>query len=194
MGWVADEVARRVIKEQPEAFGQGEDGMGARLDDLQKQHRALLEARGRQLRGELATVTGMAKGKESGAGWLDRDGRATRGRTQVSKGGAKTDSVSTVGIGDTRSTDSGSEDGNGSSDGGDGGGGAWVVRSAVGMAVAAWKVTAKAVALWLVEMRMGQAVVEAAVRGEIVLAVAVWGLRVVIWAAGLRAAAVVEGA
>ena len=39
MGWVADEVARRVIKEQPEAFGQGEDGMGARLDDLQKQHR-----------------------------------------------------------------------------------------------------------------------------------------------------------
>ena len=34
MGWVADEVARRVIKEQPEAFGQGEDGMGARLDDL----------------------------------------------------------------------------------------------------------------------------------------------------------------
>tara|TARA_B110001452_G_C14865529_1_gene302493 strand:- start:308 stop:496 length:189 start_codon:yes stop_codon:yes gene_type:complete len=62
------------------------------------------------------------------------------------------------------------------------------------MAVAAWKVTAKAVALWLVGMRMGQAVVEAAVRGEIVLAVAVWGLRVVIWAAGLGAAAVVEGA
>ena len=94
--------------------------MGARLDDLQKQHRALLEARGRQLRGELATVTGMAKGKESGAGWLDRDGRAARGRKQVSKGGAKTDSVSTVGIGDTRSADSGSEDGNDSSDGGDG--------------------------------------------------------------------------
>ena len=49
--WVADEVlARRVIKEQPEAFGQGEEGMGARMDDLQKQHRALLEARGLQLR------------------------------------------------------------------------------------------------------------------------------------------------
>ena len=33
VGWVADEVARRVIGEQPEAFGQGEDGMGARLDE-----------------------------------------------------------------------------------------------------------------------------------------------------------------
>ena len=49
MGWVADEVARRVTEEQQEAFGQGEEGMGARLNDLQKQHRALLEARGRQL-------------------------------------------------------------------------------------------------------------------------------------------------
>ena len=52
-GWVADEIARRVIAEQPGAYGEIGDEMGlsARLDSLQQQHRALLESRGRLLKG-----------------------------------------------------------------------------------------------------------------------------------------------
>ena len=119
VGWVADEVARRVIGEQPEAFGQGErgeDGMGTRLDDLQKQHRALLEARRRQLRGELVTPTGMAQGEKSGAGWLGRNERAARGRKLASERGAN--DVSTVGGESMHGMDGGSDGGNGK--GGDG--------------------------------------------------------------------------
>ena len=129
VGWVADEIARRVIEEQPEAFGQGEEGMGARLDDLQKQHRALLEARGRQLRGEPVTPTGMAQGKGSSTGWLGRNERAARGRKLTSGRGAN--DVSTVGGGSVHDMDGGSDGGNGrggdsddggSTSGGEGGG------------------------------------------------------------------------
>ena len=77
---MADEVARNMIAEHPGAYGEIGDvtGMSTRLDDLQQQHRATLEARGRRLVGEVVGRNGVAAG--GGKGRSAREERAEQRR------------------------------------------------------------------------------------------------------------------
>ena len=84
-----DEEARRVIREQPEAYGTGKDGKEGRLDELQQQHRAVMEARGREVGagGKASAAKGPTRNE-----WQQReqDARAARGRPGLG-GGARSD-------------------------------------------------------------------------------------------------------
>ena len=90
-------------------------GAVARLDELQVQHRALLEARGRHLVGEAATVEGTPRKKKT-VEWPDRNERMMRGRK-------KTDEADTEGAGNNKEGDAegGADEGGGKTQEGNGG-------------------------------------------------------------------------
>ena len=78
-----------MVREQPEAYGTGKDGMEGRLDELQQQHRAVMEARGRDVgAGERANAAKEPTRHERQQ--RERNARAVRGRPGLG-GGARID-------------------------------------------------------------------------------------------------------